>query len=95
MIIPPLKHRNAFCLFGYTDRIHIDVITICKCLQWFTGFLSKCIIVVWLKNMRTPYDCAERAQGELGDLEELLPERDSYNGDTQNQTKQKIEQGQL
>ena len=48
-----------------------------------------------LKNMHPFHDSAKRTQGELGDLEELLPERDSYNGDTQNQTKQKIDQGQL
>ena len=51
--------------------------------------------LAFLKNMHPFHDSAKRTQGELGDLEELLPERDSYNGDTQHQTKQEIDQGQL
>lgn len=45
--------------------------------------------------MRALYDCAERAQGELGDLEELFAIRDADDCDAQDQAEQEIAQRQL
>ena len=42
--------------------------------------------------MRALYDCAERAQGELCDLEELFAIRDADDCDAQDQAEQEITQ---
>ena len=44
--------------------------------------------------MYTLYDCAEGAQGKLGDLEKLLAKRDADDCDAQDQAEQKITQRQ-
>ena len=41
------------------------------------------------------HDCAEGAQGELGDFEELLSERDADDRDAQGHPEQEIDQRQL